>query len=83
MSGHLLQTINLTKSFPVRRGFFGQHRLRLVAVDKVNFFVEPGETVGLVGESGCGKTTLALTISRMYEPTSGSILFQRPGLYRD
>ena len=75
MDDYLLQTVDLTKSFPIRKGFFGQHKFRLVAVDQVNFFVRPGETVGLVGESGCGKTTLALTVSRMYEPTSGSIYF--------
>ena len=75
MNDYLLQTIDLVKSFPIRKGFFGQHHFRLIAVDEVNFFVKPGETVGLVGESGCGKTTLALTISRMYEPTSGSVYF--------
>lgn len=72
----LLQTINLTKSFPVRRGFFGQQHLRLQAVDRVNVAINEGDTLGLVGESGCGKTTLGLTIMRLYEPTSGSILFE-------
>ncbi len=76
MSDYLLQTNELVKSFPVRRGFFGQHHLRLVAVDHVNIFVRPGETVGLVGESGCGKTTLGLTMTRMYEPTGGTITFR-------
>lgn len=75
MSDYLLQTNELVKSFPVRRGFFGQHHLRLVAVDHVNMFVRAGETVGLVGESGCGKTTLGLTMTRMYEPTGGTINF--------
>jgi oligopeptide transport system ATP-binding protein len=76
MNDYLLQTNELVKSFPVRRGFFGQHHLRLVAVDHVNIFVRPGETVGLVGESGCGKTTLGLTMTRMYEPTDGTITFR-------
>ena len=71
----LLQTIELVKSFPVRRGFFGQRRLRLVAVDRVNLSVYEGETVGIVGESGCGKSTLGLTIMRLYEPTGGQIRF--------
>lgn len=72
----LLQTIDLTKSFPVRRGFFGQKHLRLTAVDRVTLSIRRGETLGLVGESGCGKSTLALTMMRLYEPTSGSILFE-------
>jgi oligopeptide/dipeptide ABC transporter ATP-binding protein len=76
MNDMLLQSIDLTKSFPVRRGFFGQHHLRLVAVDQVSIFIRKGETVGLVGESGCGKTTLGLTLMRLYEPTSGTILFE-------
>ncbi len=72
----LLSTIDLEKSFPIHRGFFGQHHFRLMAVDHVNLDIRKGETLGLVGESGCGKTTLGLTIMRLYEPTSGSILFE-------
>lgn len=78
----LLQTIDLVKSFPVRRGFFGQRRLRLVAVDRVNLSVYEGETVGIVGESGCGKSTLGLTIMRLYEPTSGQIRFNGQDITR-
>ena len=80
MTDSLLQTVDLVKSFPVRAGFFGQHRLRLVAVDHVNVTINKGETLGLVGESGCGKTTLGLTIMRLYEPTSGSVLFNGQNL---
>ncbi|MGE5223912.1 MAG: ABC transporter ATP-binding protein [Omnitrophica WOR_2 bacterium] len=74
MSDILLKTVNLTKSFRVRKGFFGQKRLRLVAVDNVNIEVKRGETLGMVGESGCGKTTLGLTIMNLYEPTSGQVI---------
>ncbi|MCC7357949.1 MAG: ABC transporter ATP-binding protein [Anaerolineales bacterium] len=76
MSDTLLQTVELEKVFPVRAGFFGQHRLRLVAVDHVSLTIRKGETLGLVGESGCGKTTLGLTIMRLYEPTSGEVIFE-------
>src|ERR1700682_2401418 len=72
----LLQTVDLVKSFPVRGGLSGARNLRLVAVDQVNLTIRKGETLGLVGESGCGKTTLGLTIMKLYEPTSGSILFE-------
>ena len=75
MAEVLLQTINLEKGFPVRRGFFGQQHLRLTAVDHVNLIIRKGETLGLVGESGCGKSTLGLTIMYLYEPTSGSVVF--------
>jgi oligopeptide/dipeptide ABC transporter ATP-binding protein len=72
----LIQTENLVKSFPVRRGFFQQNKLRLTAVNQVNLSIEHGETLGLVGESGCGKSTLGLTIMRLYEPTSGKVWFE-------
>lgn len=76
MSEKLLEAIELCKTFPIRRGFFGQTHLHLQAVDRVNFSINKGETLGLVGESGCGKTTLGLTVMRLYEPTSGSLLFE-------
>lgn len=63
-------------------GLFGEKRRRLVAVDHVNLTIRKGETLGLVGESGCGKTTLGLTIMRLYEPTSGSIIFAGNDLAR-
>jgi oligopeptide transport system ATP-binding protein len=72
----LLQTVDLVKSFPVRRGFFSQHHFRLMAVDNVNLTIRKGETLGLVGESGCGKSTLGLTIMLLYEPTSGTVIFE-------
>ncbi len=75
MSEVILQTIELTKTFTTRRGFFGTQKIENVAVNRVSFEIEKGETLGLVGESGCGKSTLGLTILRLYEVDSGSILF--------
>ncbi|HYE93437.1 MAG TPA: oligopeptide/dipeptide ABC transporter ATP-binding protein [Terriglobales bacterium] len=75
MAETLLETIELTKSFRVRRAAFGGKRLEYVAVDRVSLSVGEGETLGLVGESGCGKSTLALTAMRLYEPTGGRIVF--------
>jgi oligopeptide/dipeptide ABC transporter ATP-binding protein len=80
MPDTLLQTIDLVKSFPVRRGFFRQQHLRLVAVDHVNVSIQKGETLGLVGESGCGKSTLGLTMMMLYEPTSGEVIFEGKSL---
>ncbi len=76
MSEILLQTINLKKYFPVKRGVFFQKTIaNLKAVDGISLDIQRGETLGLVGESGCGKSTLGRTIMRLYEPTSGTILF--------
>ncbi len=75
-SHELLRVEHLTKHFSVGGGFLSGNPLVIRAVDDVSFAVKRGETFGLVGESGCGKTTLGQTIVRLYEPTSGSILFK-------
>lgn len=72
MSEHLLEVEHLKQYFPVRAGF---KTLQLKAVDDVSFNIAPGETLGLVGESGCGKTTVGRSILRLYEPTGGTVRF--------
>ncbi len=76
MSAILLEVNNLVKHFPIRAGFLRRVVNHVRAVDGVSFAVQQGETLGLVGESGCGKTTTARTILRLQEPTSGSIKFE-------
>ena len=70
----LLSVENLVKHFPIRRGWFGDS-VTVRAVDHVDLNVRRGETVGLVGESGCGKSTTANLVMRLFAPTSGSIRF--------
>ena len=67
---------NLKTYFPIKGGFFGGITGQVKAVDNVSFDVYPGETLGLVGESGCGKTTIGRTIIRLEEPTSGEMLYK-------
>ena len=71
----LLEVVNLRKWFPIERGFFSRTVGHVKAVDGVSFYVNPGETLGLVGESGCGKTTTGRVIMRAYDASSGEIWF--------
>ncbi len=72
----LLEVKNLSKYFPIKGGFFSRTQGIVKAVDDVSFYIQPGETLGLVGESGCGKTTVSRLILRLFEPTSGEIWFR-------
>lgn len=78
----VLEVQNLKTYFPKNKSFFGKTTEWVKAVDDVSFDVYEGETLGLVGESGCGKTTLGRTILRLNEPTEGKILFQKNDLLR-
>jgi len=72
----LLQVEGLKQYFPIRRGFFSRVVANVKAVDDISFTIHEGEILGLVGESGCGKTTTGRTIMRAYEPTAGNMLFR-------
>src|SRR5215211_306258 len=72
----ILRIEHVKKYFKAGGGFLGGKAVTIHAVDDVSFSLRKGETLGLVGESGCGKTTLGQTIVRLYEPTAGSIIFR-------
>ena len=72
----LVEAHNLTKHFPLRRGLFGADHGAVRAVDGVNFTIEAGRTLGVVGESGCGKSTTAKLVLKLEEPTAGEIRFE-------
>jgi len=76
----LLEAHNLTKHFPVRGGLFRKVAGAVQAVDGVSFTIEPGRTLGVVGESGCGKSTTAKLVLKLEEPTSGEIRFDGTSL---
>ncbi len=75
MSDSLLEIQNLRMHFPVRTGVLQRRTGNVYAVDDISFSVRAGETLGLVGESGCGKTTVGRTIMRLYKPTAGKVFF--------
>ncbi len=72
----ILDVRDLKKYFPIRSGFLRQVTGHVKAVDDISFYVRGGETLGLVGESGCGKTTASRTVMRLYEPTGGDAFFK-------
>src|SRR6266508_81909 len=76
----LMEVKGLKKYFPIQKGLLRRTVGYVKAVDDVNFYVREGETLGLVGESGCGKSTAGRSIIRLYEPTAGEIVFNDPEL---
>ncbi|MBR3838969.1 MAG: dipeptide ABC transporter ATP-binding protein [Clostridia bacterium] len=72
----ILEVKNLRKCFPLKKTLMGKVTKELVAVDDVSFTLMPGETLGIVGESGCGKTTMGRAILKLHQPTSGQIIFK-------
>src|SRR5215510_6221058 len=74
-SAPLLRVADLVKHFPVRKGLFGRQSGAVRAVDGISFDLAPGETLALVGESGCGKSTTGRLVLRLIEATAGSIRF--------
>lgn len=79
MSDKLLKVEHLYQYFPA--GGYGKKKKYVQAVDDVSFFINKGETLGLVGESGCGKTTTGRSILRLYEPTKGRIIYNDKVLF--
>jgi peptide/nickel transport system ATP-binding protein/oligopeptide transport system ATP-binding protein len=81
-SNELIQVKNLKKYFPVRAGVMQRVVAQVQAVDDVSFAIKQGETLGMVGESGCGKTTIGRTMLRLVEPTAGSVMYDGRDVFK-
>jgi oligopeptide/dipeptide ABC transporter ATP-binding protein len=79
---NLIEVNNLVKYFPIRGGLLQRVVAWVQAVDNVNFTIREGETLGLVGESGCGKTTVGRTMLRLVEPTDGAVLYEGQDIFQ-
>ena len=80
MDNYILQVKDLKMHFPVKGGVFYKQINTVKAVDGISFDVQPGETVGLVGESGCGKTTVGRAVLNLYSPTEGEVIFENKNI---
>src|SRR5512142_1869751 len=79
---NLVKVEHLKKYFPVRAGVMQRVVANVLAVDDVSFAIKKGETLGMVGESGCGKTTVGRTMLRLIEPTGGSVLYGDKDIFK-
>src|SRR5829696_6475515 len=79
---NLVEVNNLVKYFPVRAGLLQRVVNQVKAVDDVSFAIRQGETLGMVGESGCGKTTIGRTMLRLVEPTGGEVKFDDKDVFK-